>query len=192
MRAHQGLAHRRKIVQLFFGELKTQRALGKNAAVLGDLNPRMLDTATYAPVVAHPVFPVCIEWPSVQATISLPALGRLTASERARGVHAAHDLHIERPICAGDVLRTRAEVVGLEARRSGAAQTSRIETRDSAGQLVCTTWQLRIIRGVELDGEARWITQPPALPNDDGTQACAFTVPLVIARAAAQGFLLWR
>ena len=46
--------------------------------------------------------------------------------------------------------------------------------------------------GVELDGEARWIIQPPALPNDDGTQACAFTMPLVIARAAAQGLLLWR
>ncbi len=155
------------------------------AAALGDVNPRMSDTATYAPIIAHPVFPVCVEWPSVQATSTLPALQNLSAAERARGVHAAHDLHIERPICAGDVLRTSAEVVGLEARKPGAAQTCRIETRDAAGHLVCTTWQLRITRGVAVDGDARWIAEPPALPTDAGTLPCALVLPLTVAPGAA-------
>ena len=155
------------------------------AAALGDMNPRMLDTATYAPVIAHPVFPVCVEWPSVQATSTLPALSSLSADERARGVHAAHDLHIVRPICAGDVLRTSAEVVGLEARKPGAAQTFRIDTHDAAGHLVCTTWQLRITRSVAVDGSARWIAEPPALPTDAGTQPCALVIPLSVAAGAA-------
>ncbi len=155
------------------------------AAALGDMNPRMLDTATYAALIAHPVFPVCVEWPSVQATSTLPALSQLSPAERARGVHAAHDLHIERPIRAGDVLRTSAEVVGLEARKPGAAQTARIETRDAAGQLVCTTWQLRIMRGVAIDGDARRIAEPPALPTDAGTSPCALVIPLTVAPGAA-------
>ena len=56
------------------------------AAALGDLNPRMMDTATYDPVIAHPVFPVCVEWPTVLAAARLPGSERATAQERARGL----------------------------------------------------------------------------------------------------------
>ena len=41
------------------------------AAGLGDQNPVYLDT-TRGPVHAHPVFPVCLEWPVILASRELP------------------------------------------------------------------------------------------------------------------------
>lgn len=148
------------------------------AAGLGDLNPRMMDTAGHAPVTAHPLFPVCLEWPVVLAAARLPGSETATMEERARGVHAAHDLHLHRPIRAGETLVTTARVVGLEMRKPGAAQMTLLETRDERGEPVCTTWQLGITRGVEIAGEPRWTANPPALPTDEGTTATDLSLPL--------------
>ena len=90
------------------------------AAALGDLNPLSMDTAAHSPVTAHPVFPVCVEWPVILAARHLPGSVSTTAAEAARGVHAAHDLHLHRPVAAGDSLHTVATMVGVEARSPGA------------------------------------------------------------------------
>ncbi len=156
------------------------------AAGLGDLNPRMMDTAKHAPVVAHPLFPVCVEWPLVLAAGRLPGYELSTMEERARGVHAAHDLHIHRPVRDGDVLSTTAEIVGLEERKPGAAQMTKLETRDQRGELVSTTWQLGITRGVGISGEPRWTVTPPPLPTDEGTEPCELTYPLSVMPGAGQ------
>lgn len=150
------------------------------AAALSDLNPRMMDTTAASPVIAHPVFPVCVEWPVVLAAGRLPGSERATRAEAARGVHAAHDLHIFRPIRAGDRLQTTAEVVGLEAIRPGAAQMTRLMTRDADGKLVCITWQLGISRGVAIEGEPRTTATAPPLPGDEGTEPCDLVVPLAV------------
>ena len=156
------------------------------AAGIGDLNPRMMDTAANSPVIAHPVFPVCVEWPVVLAAAKVPGSELATLEERARGVHAAHDLHIHRPIRAGDVLTTTAEVVGLEARKPGAAQMTRLETRDAQGAVVATTWQLGITRGVAISGEPRWTAEPPPLPTDEGTDESAIEVSLTVPPGMGQ------
>lgn len=150
------------------------------AAGIGDLNPRMMDTANHAPVVAHPLFPVCLEWPVVLATGRLPGSELSTMEERSRGVHASHDLHIHRPIRDGDVLTTVSEIVGLEERKPGAAQMSKLTTVDAKGEPVATTWQLGISRGVRISGEPKWTTTPPALPAEEGTEPCAqvFELPV--------------
>ena len=155
------------------------------AAGLGDLDPRMMDTAQFSPVVAHPVFPVCIEWPLVLAAGRVPGTETATRAEGARGVHAAHDLHIHRPIRAGDVLRTTAELVGLEVRKPGAVQLTRLETIDADGKPVCTTWQTGISRGVAITGEPRLIAEAPALPTDAGTEPCDITASLAVPAGAA-------
>ena len=155
------------------------------AAGLGDLDPRMLDTALHSPVVAHPVFPVCIEWPLVLAAARVPGSETATRAEGARGVHAAHDLHIHRPIRAGDVLRTTAEIVGLEVRKPGAVQLTRLATIDVDGAPVCTTWQTGISRGVAITGEPRIGAEVPALPSDAGTEPCDITASLAVPVGAA-------
>jgi len=133
-------------------------------AGLHDLNPRYMDTQG-CDVVAHPVFPVCLEWPVILASRQLRGFETVTPEERARGVHAAHDLHIVRQIRAGERLQTRATVIGLQAIKPGAAQTIRLDTFDESGALVCRTFQLGISRGVAVQGEPAWLEQPPALPT---------------------------
>jgi hypothetical protein len=42
------------------------------AAGIGGLDPRMMDTASHSRVVAHPVLPVCVEWPVLIAASQIP------------------------------------------------------------------------------------------------------------------------
>lgn len=148
-----------------------ERWLMGYAACLGDLNPAYMDTQA-GNVIAHPVFPVCLEWPPILDTRKLSAADTLTDEESQRGVHAAHDLHVFRPIVAGEKLTTQATMTGIAAIKPGAAYTMRLDTFDAEQKLVCTTYQLSIYRGVEvIDGAAGNAAQtaiapalPPALP----------------------------
>ena len=161
------------------------------AASLGDLNPRYMDTAT-ATVCTHPVFPVCLEWPSVLATRTL--LGtQLTNDESARGVHAAHDLHIFRPIQAGAKLRTSATLISVEAIKPGAGYTLRLDTVDAANELICQTFQYGIYRGVSVEGSAKSSEAAPAPPvsarlNDSTT---IISVPAGSAHTYTECARIW-
>jgi hypothetical protein len=72
--------------------------------------PVYLDTRARADVLAHPLFPVCFEWPAFLSTRHLPIDDTLSREERLRGVHASHDLVLHRPLRAGVELETRATV----------------------------------------------------------------------------------
>jgi acyl dehydratase len=144
-----------------------ERWLMAYAASLADLNPVYMDTSA-GNVIAHPIFPVCLEWPPILNTRKLAAADTLTDEESGRGVHAAHDLHIFRPISAGETLTTKATMIGIEAIKPGGAYTMRLDTFDAQQQLVCTTYQLSIYRGVAVidgrtgnEGDAE---RPPEAP----------------------------
>jgi acyl dehydratase len=159
------------------------------AAGIGDLNPRYLDTLERH-VVAHPVFPVCLEWPVILASRDLPGYDLVTPAERARGVHAAHDLHIFRPIRAGERLTTRGTHIGLKRIKPGAAQMTRLDTVDAAGTLVCRTYQLSISRGVDIVGTDTEIETPPAWPMPpadaaDAARGADSRVEIPVAAGAA-------
>ena len=97
----------------YFAHDVDARWLMAYAASLNDLNPEYMDT-TAGCVRAHPLFPVCLEWPTILATRAL--LGEdLSDDESARGVHAAHDLHIYKPIRSNSTLRTRLRWSALKA-----------------------------------------------------------------------------
>jgi acyl dehydratase len=149
------------------------------AAGLADRNPRYLDTQA-GTVVAHPVFPVCLEWPVILGSRHLPGYEASTPAEGARGVHAAHDLHLYRPIRAGERLTTRATIIGLRRIKPGAASTTRLDTVDESGALVCRTYQLGISRDVDVIGEAKDVEQAPAVPqlNTAWTDAQRFPIPV--------------
>ena len=148
------------------------------AAALDDLLPAYLDTANHD-VVAHPVFPVCLEWPAILDCVNIPGAELSSPEERARGVHAAHDLHLFRQVRAGETLTTQATIVGLEAIRPGAAQTTRLDTRDENGELVTRTYQLGITRGVEVSGPAEHVERAPALPEFRGdTEIARWSIPV--------------
>ena len=135
------------------------------AASLQDLNPMYMDTAMDT-VIAHPVFPVCLEWPVILAGPETTGIKSPTAEENARAVHAAHDLHIHRPIRAGDRLVTQGTIVNVRQGRAGAVSTSRLDTTDErSGELVVRTYQTGIFRDVAVEGGDRSCEDTPGLPE---------------------------
>jgi len=127
------------------------------SAGIGDTSP-----AVFGPdAVAHPLFVVCPEWPSV---LSVRRLG-LEPAEESRGVHASHDVTIHRPVRAGDDLTTTATIVGVEEGRAGAVTWLRLSTVDGRGDPVATTYQRNVLLGVALHGDAGSIDAPPPVPD---------------------------
>lgn len=152
------------------------------AAGLGDTNERYMDTAANR-VIAHPVFPVCLEWPVILDCFNLPGTESVTQEEQARNVHAAHNLEIFRPIRAGETLTTTATVVALSQIKPGAAQTIRLDTRDENDGLVCRTYQLGIKRGLDIIGEPKVDEEMPTFPEFTGGEDWRIAIP--IAKEAA-------
>lgn len=120
------------------------------AAALGDALPCYMETTRG--VIAHPMFPVCFEWPVQVAMRDLLEKTSLTRDEAMRGVHATHDTVLYRPIRPPERLTTQLTVAGVERRKPGAYLVTRLDTLDEAGQPVCTTWYGAIYRGVEVKG----------------------------------------
>ncbi|MEW6300174.1 MAG: MaoC/PaaZ C-terminal domain-containing protein [Thermodesulfobacteriota bacterium] len=137
------------------------------AAGLGDTLPCYLDTRRPEGIIPHPLFPVCFEWPAVLAMRGDTGAS-LTAEERLRAVHATHDLILYRGVRPGGRVTTRATVVGVERRKPGAYQVTRLDTTDATGALVCTTWQGTLYRGVGVEGPDRPAQEVPALPRGTG------------------------
>jgi len=119
------------------------------SAGLGETDPRYYDTA--AGVAAHPLFPVCYEWPVAQPLRALPALKPLFPQL----LHAQHDLRIHRAPRAGDKLRTGARIIAVTQRKPGAFVVFRFEARDAAGEPVSTTDFGALYRGVTVEGGDR-------------------------------------
>jgi acyl dehydratase len=117
------------------------------AAALGEAAPEYLDTTRPGGVLAHPLFPVCYEWP-----LALDVRAKALPDEVAvRGVHATHRLTLHRPLRARECLRTTATVAALERRSPGAYLVLRLETVDASGRPVTTTDYGSLYRGVDCD-----------------------------------------
>ena len=153
------------------------------AAGIGDTNPLYMDTRARPDVLAHPMFPVCYEWPLFLNARYLPATEHLNAEERLRGVHATHDLVLHRPVRAGMSVRTTATVVAVEARRPGAYQLTRLDTGELDGEPISTTWYGTLMRGVLVVGGNRALPDLPESPAGATGPADEIEIP-VSANAA--------
>jgi acyl dehydratase len=152
MRTPERLALSRDIVGVTVGPIAHDidaRWLMAYAAALGETDARYYDTLAPGGPAAHPLFPVCYEWPAMLA------LRERTTPEAIaiRSVHATHDLTLHRPPRAGDTLHTTARVTGLAHRRAGTLMTVRQETVDAEGRPVSTTDYGSVYRDVEFEGE---------------------------------------
>jgi acyl dehydratase len=118
------------------------------SAALGETDPRYFDTGAPGGVIAHPLFPVCYEWPVSRPIRHIPEL----REHFPRLVHAEHDLVLHRPVRQGDRLATEVRIASVEGRKPGAFVVFRFETRDAAGEQVSTTDFGVLYRGVEAQG----------------------------------------
>lgn len=135
------------------------------AAGLGDTLPCYLDTLRPEGIIAHPLFPVCFEWPAILGMRGHVGNSLLTVDEGLRAVHATHDLILHRSVRPGDRLTTRATIVGVEQRKPGAYQVTRLDTVDATGAPVCTTWQGGLYREVTVAGPDRPAADAPVPPG---------------------------
>jgi acyl dehydratase len=144
------------------------------AAGLGDTLDCYIDTRRDGGIVAHPMFPVCVEW---QIAGALRAKHRVTLSqaEAARGVHATQHMIFHRPIRPPMKLSTTASIVGIERRRPGPYEVVKYETVDAQGAPVCTTYAGSIYREVAMNGEER-PAETPTIP------ACTAVSPKPLAK----------
>lgn len=159
------------------------------SAGLADWNPAYFDTAAEkdaaVAVTAHPVFPVCVEWPVILDVRNIEGSDRMTQAEAVRGVHATHDLHIHRPVRSTDELFTRATIIGVEQRKPGAYQMMCLETTDADGIPVATTYQGGLSRDVAVAGGDRWLSEAPTLPDGSATVPVREAHPIPVAAEAA-------
>ena len=171
-----------------FAQEIDSRWLMAYAAGLGETDPRYYDTTAAEGPVAHPIFPVCYEWP---ALLALRAAA--TSDEMAtRSVHATHDLVVHRPLRAGETLRTTARVIGLAHRRAGTLLTTRNETVDALGQPVTTTDYGSVYRGVGFEGaDAGERSAGGAFDMPSGATRLPVTVPAWLAHAYSECARIW-
>ena len=166
-----------------FRAVAEPRWLMSYAAGLGDTSPAYFDTT--GDIQAHPVFPVCPEWPVLLDGRNIEGAGSLSPEEGRRGVHATHDVVLHRPIRAGEALYTTATVVSVEARRPGAYQVTRIETKAEDGAPIVTTWNGGIYRTVGVTGGDRVEDQPPPTPQPTAADAREEDVEIPVAAGLA-------
>jgi acyl dehydratase len=147
------------------------------AAGLNDTLPCYLNTCRAEGIVAHPMFPVCFEWP---AATSLRARhrGSVTPAEAARGVHATQHTIIHRLVRPPERMYTTATIAGIEMRKPGVYEVTRFETVDDKGGAVCTTYNGTIYREVELNGPNRpaEMLEPPRLASLPVQPRAAITI----------------
>lgn len=153
------------------------RWLMAHAAALGETAAEHFDTTRAGGVLAHPLFPVCYEWP-----LAVDLRGKTLSDEiAARGVHATHDLTIHRRPCAGDRLSITAAITAVEPRPPGAYVVMRFETLDADGRPVTTTDYGSLYLGVECEGMPRHPSPRPSPrrgEGDRGAPTWAAEVPI--------------
>jgi acyl dehydratase len=120
------------------------------AGALGETDARYFDTTVGSGPAAHPLFPVCYEWPEA-VELRDRAIGPAISPF---SVHATHDLVIHRPPRAGDRLSTTARIVEVRPVKAGSLVIGRYDTVDAAGAPVTTTHYGSIYRGIACGTQA--------------------------------------
>ena len=134
------------------------------AAALGETDTRYFDTGTAAGPLAHPLFPVCYEWP-LAVELREHVIGEVIAPY---SVHATHDVVIHRPPRAGDRLSVSADIVEVRPIKAGSLVVTKLESAGDDGAPVTTTHYGSIYRGVACESGGG---QAPALRGEEDAGA---------------------
>jgi acyl dehydratase len=151
------------------------------SASLGLDDARYYDTLSTDGPVAHPLFPVCYEWPAAVA------LRGKTVREAwvLLGVHATHHVVIHRRPRAEDRLLTRAQIIEVRPSRAGTLVVARFATVDRNGGPVTTTDYGSVYRGISAQAEVRAPVDPLPRAERPGADETRWTATVPVAARAA-------
>lgn len=99
--------------------------------------------------LAPPVFAVVPVWDTLTEALT----GSVPEEVMLAVLHGEQDIRWHRPVRPGDVLRSRARVVGVQVKRSGTTVVTHCESRDADGQPVVDQHFVTFFRGVT-EGES--------------------------------------
>jgi acyl dehydratase len=158
------------------------------AAGAGAHHARFFDTTGPAGPLAHPLFPVCYEWP-----LLLDLRAHAIGAAAPRGVHATHRLSLRRLPRAGDQLSTTARVTAVVPRRAGTLVVVSLVSRDEGGEVVSETEYGSLYRGVWLEGATGEIASPSRPRPAPGPARWAETldVPYHLAHVYTECARIW-
>ncbi len=149
------------------------------AAALDDLLPCYMDTRDASRFIAHPMFPVCFEWPVIVGMRHEIERAGVKFHEAMRGVHASHDMVLHRPIRPPERLTTVAEIVAAERRSAGAYLVTRVDTVSASGEPVCSSWYGSLYRGIELSGDDRPFVSSSTLPTSKNSTSASGSATVI-------------
>jgi acyl dehydratase len=154
-----------------------ERWLRAYAAGVEDLSPALFDLLVDGGIVAHPVFPVCLEWPLIVQ--GPPGLGLDAASVHA-GLHVSHEITWHRAIRPGDVLLTSLALESLDQRSIGVFASLGFTTGTRDGDPVVSSRQGILYLGAKLGEEhattPRAAAKPPAIAAETLSDVGSFGV----------------
>jgi len=156
------------------------------SAALGERDARCYDTRRPEGVLAHPLFPVCYEWPLVLALRERAGLAPLDA----RVVHAQHDLAIHRLPRSGETLTLSARIVAAVQRKPGALVVARLEARSADGTPVSTTLHGSLYRGVLLEDGSGEAGDAPS-SSGELSEIGALEIPATLAHVYSECARIW-
>jgi acyl dehydratase len=142
-----------------------ERWLLAYATAVGDDRPALVDLERPGGITAHPVFPVCVEWPLIMN--GSPGVD-LSPNTLQRGLHVTHRIDLRGRIHGGDRLLTSCRLVALERRSVGTYLAVRLETTTPDGDPVVSTYLGMLYRGVQVEGAqptGSQISRDVAVPN---------------------------
>jgi hypothetical protein len=162
------------------------------ASGVPDERPELYDTVSG--VVVHPLFPVAPEWELIIAQRS--ARTGMTDDEVRRGIHVGHDLHLARPLRAGEHVRLEGRIIGVDRRRAGATQEILFTATDEHDAVVWRTRFTSLFLGVELEGEAAtlpidWPATPTVPTATEPLRTATSTVRTIDAHVYSECARIW-
>jgi acyl dehydratase len=160
------------------------RQLMAYAAGVRDTSPVLFDLDRRDGIVAHPVFPVCVEWPLVQH--GAPGLEFPEGGNEA-GLHVGHEITLHRPVRCGDRLTTTARLLRLQRRSVGIFALCEFRSVAADGQPVVYSREGILYRDATLEGELGEIPHAPSPQLADVAMRTLGSVALTLADAVVYG-----
>ena len=135
------------------------------AAAIKDSNPRFYNDELKGGVVAHPLFPVVINWPIIENIAEYISDRDFPQHLLATGVHYTEHILVHRLIKPKDRLQIEGQIAAIEHHRAGSHFIGEFKAKDKKGNAVFTEYTGMMLRGVKSSPEGASINDLPKIPS---------------------------
>ncbi|UYP44418.1 hypothetical protein NEF87_000703 [Candidatus Lokiarchaeum ossiferum] len=143
----------------------TWRQTTNYAASIKDSNPYYFDDEQKGGLVAHPLFPVVVNWPIIENISEFIIDQNFPQHFLARGVHYSEHIIVHRLIKPKDRLQIEGQIAAIKPHRAGSHFIGEFKATDRKGYRVFTEYTGIMLRGVKCSPEGAEISNLPTMPS---------------------------